>query len=171
MRRLAPALAAVLAITTACSDRGKSAATGGCKGEWVEVAGAVSRPGVLCLGGKKPDVAAALEEAGADGDCVEKAPKIAVRAGDLMIVGTSCQVAQRRMTPQRMEAFGIPLDLNRADPTELEALPGIGPVLARRIAEDRLRRGRYLKVDELTRVDGIGPAILAKIKNRLIVKD
>lgn len=53
--------------------------------------------------------------------------------------------------------LGRPIDLNEATVEELQALPGIGPGLARRIAEDRARRGPFGAPEELVRVRGLGP--------------
>lgn len=55
------------------------------------------------------------------------------------------------------------LDLNRATAAELDALPGIGKVLAGRIVEWREREGPFQSVDDLGKVEGIGPALLAKL--------
>ncbi|MCS6937952.1 MAG: ComEA family DNA-binding protein [Roseiflexaceae bacterium] len=55
------------------------------------------------------------------------------------------------------------LDLNRATAAELDALPGIGKVLANRIVEWREREGPFQSVDDLGKVEGIGPALLAKL--------
>ncbi|HEY0776335.1 MAG TPA: helix-hairpin-helix domain-containing protein, partial [Gemmatirosa sp.] len=49
-----------------------------------------------------------------------------------------------------------PLDVNRADSAALDALPGVGPALARRIVVDRAARGPYASMAELSRVPGIG---------------
>ncbi|MBM3321999.1 ComEA family DNA-binding protein [candidate division WOR-3 bacterium] len=57
------------------------------------------------------------------------------------------------------------LDLNRADAPELEALPGIGPELARRIVAYREQHGRFNSPDELRRVSGIGPKRLAALRD------
>lgn len=59
--------------------------------------------------------------------------------------------------------FGRPLDLNRAPAEALEALPGIGPVRARRIAEERVRRP-FASLPDLARVRGIGPGIVARLE-------
>jgi comEA protein len=56
------------------------------------------------------------------------------------------------------------VDLNRATLVELDALPGIGPVLARRIVEHRGRHGPFRSVDELRAVAGIGPALLERLR-------
>jgi competence protein ComEA len=55
------------------------------------------------------------------------------------------------------------LNVNRATAVELEALPGIGPALARRIVADRESRGAFATVDALDRVPGIGPALVARL--------
>lgn len=56
------------------------------------------------------------------------------------------------------------LDLNRADRAELEQVPGLGPSLAREIADDRQKRGAFRSVEELRRVKGVGPATLEKVR-------
>jgi competence protein ComEA len=50
------------------------------------------------------------------------------------------------------------IDLNAAGPVELQRLPGIGPVGARRIVEERERSGPYRSVGDLVRVAGFGPS-------------
>lgn len=56
------------------------------------------------------------------------------------------------------------IDLNRATVDELDRLPGIGPVLARRIVEHRDRHGPFRTVDELLGVPGIGERSLERFK-------
>ena len=56
-----------------------------------------------------------------------------------------------------------PVALNTADLTSLEALPGVGPVLAQRILEWRTQHGRFSSVDELGEVSGIGEKLLAQL--------
>lgn len=55
------------------------------------------------------------------------------------------------------------LDLNRATARELEALPGIGPTLARRVIAYREANGPFRDIGELQQVSGIGPARLARL--------
>lgn len=56
------------------------------------------------------------------------------------------------------------VDLNRATVDELDRLPGIGPVLARRIVEHRDRHGPFRAVDELLGVPGIGERSLERLR-------
>ncbi len=59
------------------------------------------------------------------------------------------------------------LDLNAATVAELDALPGIGPVLAGRIIDHRRRHGAFRRVDELLSVPGIGPRLLERLRPAL----
>lgn len=56
------------------------------------------------------------------------------------------------------------VDLNTASESELEALPGIGPVMAKAIVAWRTTHGRFTDVTQLGQVDGIGPARLARLR-------
>jgi competence ComEA-like helix-hairpin-helix protein len=63
----------------------------------------------------------------------------------------------------------LEIDLNVAEARELELLPGVGPVLAQRIVENRRRLGPFRSLDELTRVPGVGPSILAGIRSLAVI--
>ena len=57
-----------------------------------------------------------------------------------------------------------PLDLNAATAADLEALPGIGPVLSERVVEWRDQHGRFSSVEELREVSGIGDAMMQRLR-------
>jgi competence protein ComEA len=57
-----------------------------------------------------------------------------------------------------------PVDLNAATQEALDALPGVGPVLAGRIVAWRTAHGRFTSVDELGEVAGIGPKALERLR-------
>ncbi|HET8616320.1 MAG TPA: helix-hairpin-helix domain-containing protein [Actinomycetales bacterium] len=57
-----------------------------------------------------------------------------------------------------------PVDLNTAGLEELDALPGVGPVLAQRILDWRAANGRFSSVDELGEVSGIGDKVLDRLR-------
>ena len=56
------------------------------------------------------------------------------------------------------------LRVNVAGPEHLALLPGIGPALAERMVETRRRLGPYASVDDLTKVKGIGPRTVERLK-------
>jgi competence protein ComEA len=56
--------------------------------------------------------------------------------------------------------------VNRASARDLEALPGIGPVMAKRILEERDLHGPFRRPEDLLRVKGIGPKTLARLADR-----
>lgn len=58
---------------------------------------------------------------------------------------------------------GAKVDLNSATQAELDALPGVGPVLAGRILAWRTEHGRFSRVEELGEVSGIGDKLLAQL--------
>ncbi len=60
--------------------------------------------------------------------------------------------------------LGLPIPLATAGASDLQALPGIGPVRAAAIVADRERRGAFARVEELERVPGIGPATLGRLR-------
>ena len=62
------------------------------------------------------------------------------------------------------------VDLNTADAALLDTLPGVGPVIAERIVAWRDENGPFTSVEELGEVDGIGPALLDKIRDAVRVR-
>jgi len=63
----------------------------------------------------------------------------------------------------RQRPPSAPVDVDRATESELEALPRIGPALAKRIIEDRESRGPFGSLDGFQRVRGVGPAMAAAL--------
>ena len=61
----------------------------------------------------------------------------------------------------------LALDLNTATAQQLEQLDGVGPALAAKIVAYREQHGGIGSVDELDNVSGIGPAKLAAIRAQL----
>lgn len=62
-----------------------------------------------------------------------------------------------------VEEEAIQISINEADVDELTELPGIGPVLARRIIEYRNQNGLLEKLEDLKRVKGVGDNLYQKI--------
>ena len=59
------------------------------------------------------------------------------------------------------------LNINRANKSQFDALPGIGPVLASRIIAYRTKNGPFISVDDLQKVSGIGGSKFDDIKDLL----
>ncbi len=74
--------------------------------------------------------------------------------------------------PQAGETASLQkIDINRAEPWLLEALPGIGEVLAQRIVDYRSQNGPFRTIEELLKVSGIGETTLENIKDFITVSD
>ncbi len=66
-------------------------------------------------------------------------------------------------------AFGALININTADQKELEAITGVGEVIAGRIIEYRNLNGSFKVIDEVKNVKGIGDATFLKMKNEITV--
>lgn len=85
-------------------------------------------------------------------------------------IHTQRQVSRALPETETAEASDNALiDLNRAETSELEMLPGIGEVLAERIIRYREQCGGFTSVDQLTEVEGIGKSRLQEIRSLITV--
>ncbi len=134
---------------------------------FVDVTGAVNKPGVYTLSGKSRVIdaikAAGDSAPGADLSTINLArvlndgEQIYV---DSLVMNSSGQRVSKK-TPSG------PININRATARQLDALDGIGPVIAARIVEYRKINGSFLSVDDLQKVSGIGAAKFAQIKSKV----
>ncbi|HIQ67031.1 MAG TPA: helix-hairpin-helix domain-containing protein [Candidatus Faecousia intestinavium] len=67
------------------------------------------------------------------------------------------------------EEVSFPLDINQADSEALQALPGIGEVLAGRIIAYRDENGPFSSPDQLMNVEGIGEKRLEAILDYITI--
>lgn len=86
----------------------------------------------------------------------------AVPAGE----GQSSTVRQ----PDPAPADAARININKAGVEELKAINGIGDVLARRIVEDRLTHGPFVRPEDLQRVKGIGAKTFEKMRPMIAVQ-
>jgi competence protein ComEA len=61
------------------------------------------------------------------------------------------------------------VDLNHASVEALQVLPGIGPVLAKKIVVYREKNGYFHTIDDLAKVKGIGPKLIKRWEGLIVV--
>jgi competence protein ComEA len=139
----------------------------------VSVVGPVARPGLVTLpSGAR--VAEAIEAAGgllAEADQASVNLAAVLTDGQQIVVGVpgaSGAAVSAGKASGSGAAPGGRLNLNTAGVAELDALPGVGPVLAQRIVDHR-EQEPFTSVDELDDVPGIGPAIAAELAELVTV--
>lgn len=137
----------------------------------VDVAGAVSRPGVYRLpaGSRVND---ALQRAGgatarASVDAINLAARLT--DGQQVVVpekttGTSATVSPGSAATGEQSG---PISLGTATVDQLDTIEGIGPVTAQKILEFRDEHGGISSLDQLDQIDGIGPATMDALRSRL----
>ena len=59
--------------------------------------------------------------------------------------------------------------LNLATEDDLRTLPGIGPAKARGILAVRAKLGKFTRVEQLRRVKGVGPKLLARLRPKVVL--
>jgi competence protein ComEA len=64
----------------------------------------------------------------------------------------------------------FPVNINEATLEELQALPKIGPAMARRIIEYRQTNGPFRTAREIVKVRGIGEKTFQKLQDLITVK-
>lgn len=148
----------------------------------VHVVGAVAAPGVqrLPTGSRVIDAVEAAGGAAADADLARVNLAAVLTDGQQVVVlrpGEAPPVAAGAGTavpgPGAAEGDGAGdgalIDVNRASASELEELPGVGPVTAEAIVAHREQNGPFTSVEDLLDVRGIGEAKLEQLRDRATV--
>jgi competence protein ComEA len=137
----------------------------------VHVLGAVVSPGLVTLsqGARVADALAAAGGLRPDADPAELNLAGILSDGCQIVVGTRAsprgEVRDGAGTSgsSGMSAVTAPVDLNSATLSQLDGLPGVGPVTAQAILDYRDKHRRFNTVEELQEVDGIGAKTYAQI--------
>jgi competence protein ComEA len=134
---------------------------------FVDVTGAVNNPGVYTLTGRSRVIdaikAAGDSAPGADLSTINLA-RVLNDGEQIYVDSTVVNSAGQRVSKKVSSG---PININRATLRQLDALDGIGPVIAGRIIDYRKKNGSFLTVDDLQKVSGIGAAKFAQIKSKV----
>ena len=134
---------------------------------FVDVTGAVNSPGVYTLTGKSRVIdaikAAGDSSPGADLSTINLA-RVLSDGEQIYVDSTVVNSAGVRVSKA---VHTGPININRATARQLDALDGIGPVIAQRIVDYRKINGSFLVIEDLQKVSGIGAAKFAQIKAKV----
>ena len=134
---------------------------------FVDVTGAVNNPGVYTLTGRSRVIdaikAAGDSAPGADLSTINLARVL--NDGEQIYVDSTVVNSSGQRVSKKVSSG--PININRATLRQLDALDGIGPVIAGRIIEYRKKNGSFLTIDDLQKVSGIGAAKFAQIKSKV----
>lgn len=157
---------------------------------WVEVAGAVIKPGVyeLPAGSRINDLLALAGGLSAEADrqwlelYLNRAQKLndgvkiyVPRLGEAEKSGIVDGLQPGVVAGESgQKAFGVSLgsgliNINTATQSELETLPGIGPAFAQRIIEYREAHSGFKNIEEIKQVSGIGEKTFEKMKEKITI--
>jgi competence protein ComEA len=134
---------------------------------FVDVTGAVNKPGVYTLTGKSR----VIDAIKAAGDSAPGADLSTINLARVLNDGEQIYVDSTVVNSNGVRISKAvrsgPININRATARQLDALDGVGPVIAQRIVDYRKINGSFLTIDDLQKVSGIGAAKFAQIKSKV----
>ncbi len=134
----------------------------------VDVAGWVRRPGVYEFAAGDRVIDAVDRAGGARNGADLTSLNLAAPLADgtqIVVPRPGATTAPGTSTSDTGTGGGTTLiNINTASETDLEALPGVGPVTAAAIIDYRTQNGPFSAVDDLIDVSGIGPSTLEQIR-------
>lgn len=71
--------------------------------------------------------------------------------------------------PTAVQPISGKININTATTTELDTLPGIGPVYAGRIIDYRNQNGGFKSIEEIKNIKGIGDKTFEKFRDRITI--
>jgi competence protein ComEA len=141
---------------------------------FVQVAGAVARPGVYEVPPGSRVFQVLLLAGGMTADADQEAVPLAAQVTDgscirVPLVGESVEpgsvVTAPSSGPAPTGGSGARVSLSTATEAELDTLPGVGPKTAQQIIAFREEHGPFRSVEQLEDVPGIGPATVDRLRD------
>lgn len=158
---------AVIPAPSYSDSSGGISLSGGGSDVVVDVAGAVTRPGVYRL----PAGARVVDAIGRAGGPARGALLEGINRAARLADGQQVVVPERGPGgTAAATGAGVedgPISLGSATTEQLDTIDGIGPVTAAKIVEYRDRHGGLASVDQLDALSGIGPATMESLRARL----
>ena len=144
---------------------------------YVDISGEVNKPGVYKVTNETRlfeviEMAGGLTE-NADPDSLNRAEK--VTDGEKIIVLSYEESSEREKSSSSVPDYGLTSDegdkvnINTADSSELQTIPGIGPAKAQSIIDYREQNGYFTTTEDIMDVTGIGQKTYASIKDYIVV--
>ncbi len=133
---------------------------------FVATSGNIPRPGLRVFS-SPPTLAQVWQAAGGEGEITGGDQPLP--SGAHIIVTPDRGLTITTLPGADLITLGLTLDLNQAQAADLEAIPGLGPVLARRIIAFRESQGPFRDRTDLLQVPGIGPKLLEKISPYVVI--
>jgi competence protein ComEA len=90
-----------------------------------------------------------------------------VASGAANVSASASASAAPSSSPGRLPDGRVVLNLATED--DLRTLPGIGPAKARAILAVRAKLGKFTRVEQLRRVKGVGPKLLARLRPKVVL--
>ena len=141
----------------------------------VYVTGAINKPGVVTV----KEGARTADAVNACGGLLPTADAEKVNMAQVLKDGQQVRVPEKQAGSSALPAntgkassavktkADGPININTASAEELDALPGIGPAMAKRIIEYRETEGAFTAIEDIKKVKGIGEAKFEKMKDKI----
>ena len=143
----------------------------------VYVTGAINKPGVVTV----KEGARTADAVNACGGLLPTADAEKVNMAQVLKDGQQVRVPEKQAGSSALPAntgkassavktkADGPININTASAEELDALPGIGPAMAKRIIEYRETEGAFTAIEDIKKVKGIGEAKFEKMKDKICI--
>lgn len=149
--------------TPAASGAARSASGGAIV--YIHILGAVAKPGLYLL----RDGDRTVDAVAASGGFTAVADQSGLNLARLLVDGEQILVATIGEIPAAAApgatTVGGKVNINTADGTALETLPGVGPAMAKRIIDWRTKNGRFTALEDLMSVTGVGEKTFDSLKD------